>query len=102
MNFFIVVEAFVYLLFYVNLVFVASAFIVAKVFRIQVREVDLFKGRLKKQYRLFGTPVNRRTVPINSSITFLMKEDLVSGRAERAGNQKALDESRICNRRSLL
>ena len=93
MNLFFVVEAFVYLLFYVNVVFVGSAFIAAKVFGIQVREIELFKGKLKKQYHLFGTPVNRRTIPINSSIAFLVREDLASGRAPRIGNQKTLDEA---------
>ncbi len=93
MNLFFVVEAFVYLLFYVNVVFVGSAFIAASVFGIQVREIDLFKGKLKKQYQLFGTPVNRRTIPVNSSIDFLVKEDLTSGRASRVGDRKTLDEA---------
>lgn len=87
-----------YAMFYMMVIYIGSTLGIARIFKVQVLEVDIFKGPIKKQYKVDGFIINCRTIPINSSILFLEKENLEADAARpevRRPGYKAIDEAKI-------
>lgn len=95
MNWIFPIEAYLYMMLYMMVIYVGSICAIATAFKIQVLEIDIFKGPLKKKYKVDGITINRKTFPISSSITFLEKLKLNEPGAEtlRRPGYKAIDEA---------
>lgn len=69
------IEIYLYMMLYLMVVYMGSVLVAATIFKIQVLEVDIFKGPIKKKYVIDGITVNRKLFPIGSTVKFLGKDD---------------------------